>query len=79
MNGTLLSFEPLEYDFIQCSNSKDNNTNYKTFAFNVILNCFIDIKENLDISKNFFMKYSLEIFYQLLMKIKWIMLKFQLK
>jgi len=54
MNGTLLSFEPLEYDFIQCSNSKDNNTNYKTFAFNVILNCFIDIKQNLDISKNFF-------------------------
>ena len=54
MNGTLLSFEPLEYDFIQCSNSLYNNTKYKTFAFNVILNCFIDIKENLDKRKNFF-------------------------
>lgn len=62
MNGTLLSFEPLEYDFIQCSNSKDNNTNYKTFAFNVIYNCFLDIKENLDIRKNFFYEIFIENF-----------------
>ena len=62
MNGTLLSFEPLEYDFIQCSNSRYNNTNYKTFAFNVILNCFIDIKQNLDITKNFFYEIFIENF-----------------
>jgi len=62
LNGTLLSFEPLEYDFIQCSNSKDNNTNYKTFAFNVIYNCFLDIKENLDIRKNFFYEIFIENF-----------------
>lgn len=62
MNGTLLSFEPLEYDFIQCSNSEYNNTNYKTFAYNVILNCFIDIKENLDIRKNFFYEIFIENF-----------------
>ena len=62
MNGTLLSFEPLEYDFIQCSNSRYNNTNYKTFAFNVILNCFIDIKQNLDIRKNFFYEIFIENF-----------------
>ena len=38
-NGTLLSFDDLEDDFLQCSNSFEEKTNYKYFGNNVKNDC----------------------------------------
>ena len=59
-NGTLLNFELLDYDFLQCSNSNDEKINYKIFGNNLKSSCFIDINKYLDESQNFFYEIFLE-------------------
>ena len=59
-NGTLLKYERLENDFLQCSNSNDEKTSFKFFGNNVEKSCFIDINKYLDYKKNFFYEIYLE-------------------
>lgn len=59
-NGTLLNFELLDYDFLQCSNSNDEKTNYKIFGNNLESSCYIDINKYLNANKNFFYEIFLE-------------------
>ena len=61
-NGTLLKFEDLGNDFLQCSNSNNEKTDYKFFGNNIEKTCYIDITKYLDISKNFFYEIYLEAF-----------------
>ena len=61
-NGTLLKFEDLGNDFLQCSNSNNEKTDYKFFGNNIEKTCYIDITKYLHISKNFFYEIYLEAF-----------------
>ena len=46
-NGTLQLYERLEYDFLQCSNSKNEKEDFKFFGNNIESTCFIDITKYL--------------------------------
>jgi meckelin len=59
-NGTLLLFDNLENEFLQCSNSLEEKTDYKTFGNNLNSTCQIDINKYLDESQNFFYEIFLE-------------------
>ena len=59
-NGTLLLFDRLEYDFLQCSNSVDEKTDFKVYGNNIKSTCMIDINKYLDESKNYFYEIYLE-------------------
>ena len=53
-NGTLLMFDRLENDFLQCSNSNDEKTNYKIFGNNIKSECKIDITKYLNSYSSYF-------------------------
>jgi len=56
-NGTFLKFESLENDFLQCSNSNDEQSNFKIFGNNINSTCLIDIIKYKYYRENtFFMK-----------------------
>ena len=59
-NGTLLRFERLENDFLQCSNSNDEKTNYKVFGNNIKSECNIDITKYLNNYTSYFYEIFLE-------------------
>ena len=60
LNGTLLMYEPLEFDFLQCSNSIEEKQNYKIFGNNIKSKCFIDITKYYDYRNSFFYEIYLE-------------------
>ena len=59
-NGTLLMFEKLENDFLQCSNSKEEKDNYKFFGNNIESTCYIDITKYNNYKNAFFYEIYLE-------------------
>ena len=59
-NGTLLMFDRLENNFLQCSNSRGENLDSKTFGNNMEIKCFIDITKYLDYKNDFFYEIYLE-------------------
>lgn len=61
-NGTFFKFDKLENDFLQCSNSNDEKTNFKRFGNNVISTCSIDITKYKDYRNNTF-------FYEIYLKV----------
>ena len=61
-NGTFFKFESLEYDFLQCSNSNDEKTNFKIFGNNINSACSIDITKYNYYRNNIF-------FYEIYLKI----------
>ena len=60
-NGTLLMFDRLENDFLQCSNSNDEKTNYKIFGNNIKSECKIDITKYLNSYSSYFYEIFLEL------------------
>ena len=63
-NGTLLMFQRLEFDFLQCSNANEEKVDYKFFGNNIESKCFIDITKYLDYRNTFFYEIFLERNYQ---------------
>jgi hypothetical protein len=61
-NGTFFKFDKLENDFLQCSNSNDEKTNFKIFGNNIKSTCLIDITKYNNYRKNTF-------FYEIYLKI----------
>ena len=60
-NGTLLKFEPLEYDFLQCNNSNHGKTKYKYYGNNFESECYINVNKYLSSEEtNFFYEIFLE-------------------
>ena len=59
-NGTMLKFEKLEYDFLQCSNSNSGKTNYKYYGNNYVSKCSIDVRKYKNNETNFFYEIFLE-------------------
>ena len=59
-NGTLIKFERLEYDFLQCNNSNHGKTKYQYYGNNFESTCHIDINKYLNNEANFFYEIFLE-------------------
>ena len=59
-NGTIIKFEKLENDFLQCNNSNDAKTQYKYFGNNIESECSLDINKYLNNDTNFFYEIFLE-------------------
>ena len=59
-NGTIIKFEKLENDFLQCNNSNDAKTQYKYFGNNIESECSLDINKYLNNDTNFFYGIFLE-------------------
>jgi meckelin len=59
-NGTLLKFERLEYEFLQCDNSNHGRTKFKYYGNNFESECHININKYLDQETNFFYEIFLE-------------------
>ena len=59
-NGSLLMFQQLEYDFLQCSNSNSEKKDYKFFGNNIESTCFIDITKYYNYKDSFFYEIYLE-------------------
>ena len=59
-NGTLIKFERLEYDFLQCNNSNHGKTKYRYYGNNFESTCHIDINKYLNNEANFFYEIFLE-------------------
>ena len=59
-NGTLLMFDRLENNFLQCTNTREETLNSKTFGNNIESKCFIDITKYLDYKNDFFYEIYLE-------------------
>ena len=64
LNGTLLMFQRLEFNFLQCSNSNEEKVDYKFFGNNIESKCFIDITKYFDYRNIFFYEIYLETNYQ---------------
>ena len=59
-NGTLLKFELLEYDFLQCNYSNHGKTKYKYYGNNFESECYINIDKYLTSDTNSFYEIFLE-------------------
>ena len=60
LNGTLIKFERLEYDFLPCSNTVEGKTDYKYYGNNYVSKCEIYIKQYLNDETSFLYEIFLE-------------------